>query len=245
VHLLISSRQLDGIDRPAQQYFRRYNPEHPERGGAQKASAFWQKNNVVYHRELIADVLNLHLEAHGCVERIHPKSLKARGIERVPEPKLLPSESAALRDQGEVVGAMADVLAIRKLRERTHLKEQNQARTYWEERKSALGMTRHLPMAEKLRVVVQARAAAKDGPLPRTPAEQLASEQRAIWRAIQREHARTGRGLQGPRQTPTRRSSLTAQVQRLARVLAQEEEQGHGQLRVRLHEEERNTGLSW
>jgi hypothetical protein len=141
---------------------------------------------------------------------------------------------------------MQDVLDIRTQRNR--IKEQNQARTYWEERKVALGITRDLPMGEKLKVVVQARAAAQDSPPPRTPAAQQASEQRAIKRAIQREHARTGRGLQGPRPPRTWGASLAAQVQRLARQLAREEEtQGQGQLHVRLHDEERaqDRGMGW
>jgi hypothetical protein len=79
------------------------------------------------------------------------------------------------------------------------------------------------------------------GPPVRTPAEQLQREQSAIRRAIQREHARTGRGLQGPRRGRTRGTSLAAQVQRLARALEREgEAQGHGHLHVRLHDKERD-----
>src|SRR4029453_5191852 len=174
-----------------------------------------------------------------------PKSLRDRGIERDPEPKLLPSESHAYRTKGKVSATMQQVLTTRAARDR--IKEQNQARTYWEERKATLGITRDMPMGAKLKAMGRGRQEGVDGPPARPPAEQLQHEKRAIKRAIQREHARTGRGLQGPRprQTPNRRSSLAAQVQRLARALEQEEAQGQGPLRVQLHDREEERGLSW
>jgi hypothetical protein len=240
LHLIISARQTDDKTRTPAQHFKR-----PDGGGTVKDLRFWHKGAVHAHRVLIADVINAHLEANGQVARIHPKSLHDRGIERDPEPKLLPSESHAYRTKGKVSATMQQVLTTRAARDR--IKEQNQARTYWEERKATLGITRDMPMGEKLQAMAQARQDAVDGPPARTPAEQLQHEQRAIKRAIQREHARTGRGLQGPRprQTPNRHSSLAAQVQRLARALEQEEAQGHGPLRVQLHDREEERGLSW
>jgi MobA/MobL family len=240
LHLIMSARQTDAKTRTLAQHFQR-----PDGGGTVKDLRFWHKGAVHAHRVLIADVINAHLEANGQVARIHPKSLRDRGIERDPEPKLLPSESHAYRTTGKVSATMQQVLTTRAARDR--IKEQNQARTYWEERKATLGITRDMPMGEKLQAMAQARQDAVDGPPARTPAEQLQHEQRAIKRAIQREHARTGRGLQGPRprQTPNRHSSLAAQVQRLARALEQEEAQGHGPLRVQLHDREEERGLSW
>jgi MobA/MobL family protein len=233
LHLIISARQTDAKVRTPAQHFQR-----PDGGGTAKDLRFWHKGAVQAHRVLIADVINAHLEANGQVARIHPNSLRDRGIERAPEPKLLPSESHAYRAKGKISATMQQVLTTRAARDR--IKEQNQARTYWEDRKATLGITRDLPMAEKLRVVVQARAAAKDGPPPRTPAEPLASEQRAIQRAIQREHARTGRRFQGGPRPRVRKESLAAQVKRLAQTLAREgETQGQGHLHVRLHDEER------
>jgi len=37
VHLMICERTLDGIGRDPEQFFRRYNPKNPEKGGAKKA----------------------------------------------------------------------------------------------------------------------------------------------------------------------------------------------------------------
>jgi hypothetical protein len=233
LHLIISARQTDDKTRTPAQHFKR-----PDGGGTAKDLRFWHKGAVKAHRVLIADVINAHLEAHGKVARIHPKRLQDRGIERTPEPKLLPSESHAYRTKGKVSATMQQVLTTRAARDR--IKEQNQARTYWEERKADLGITRDMPMGEKLKVLAQARQEAVHGPPARTPAAQLQREQRAIKRAIQREHARTGRRLQGPRQGRTRGTSLASQVQRLARVLERAgEAQGHGHLHVRLHDEER------
>ena len=38
-HLMYSERTVDGIERGADQYFKRYNGQHPERGGCRKDSA--------------------------------------------------------------------------------------------------------------------------------------------------------------------------------------------------------------
>jgi len=36
VHLMICERTLDGIGRDPEQFFRRYNPKNPEKGGPKK-----------------------------------------------------------------------------------------------------------------------------------------------------------------------------------------------------------------
>ena len=113
LHLLISARRNDEYSRTPEQHFKRYNRVHPERGGAEKDPAFWHRGAVKATRVLISDVINLHLEAHGLDARVHPDTLESRGIARAPEPKLLPSESAAYRERGAVSATMQEVLAIR------------------------------------------------------------------------------------------------------------------------------------
>ena len=83
----------------------------------------------------------MHLERAGVEDRVHPDSLKTRGIARHPEPKLLPSESRAYRENGVVSATMAEVLDIRAQRQHTRAHEQANAREYWEERKVMLGIT--------------------------------------------------------------------------------------------------------
>ena len=65
LHLLISARQNDAHTRTAATHFKRYNREHPERGGAEKDPTFWHKGAIKAHRVLISDMLNVHLEYAG------------------------------------------------------------------------------------------------------------------------------------------------------------------------------------
>ena len=93
------------------------------------------------HRVLISDILNVHLEYAGQQARVHPDTLEQRQLHRTPEPKLLPSESRAYREQGQISARMQEVLDIRQERASQGAKEQEQARTYWERRKVELGIT--------------------------------------------------------------------------------------------------------
>src|SRR5262249_21957478 len=97
LHLLISGRQADGIARTPEQFFKKYNTAHPEGGGAPKDRALSHLRAVKQWRITIADIVNLHLEHAGRPERVHPEPLDRQGIDRQPEPKLWPSESAAYR----------------------------------------------------------------------------------------------------------------------------------------------------
>src|SRR6266446_4124444 len=106
VHVLWSARTLDGIERPAEQFFTRYNRAHPERGGAEKARELGHFGAVKAARVLYTDVLNLHLERAGRDERLHPDRLTARGFERAPEPRLAPSDSNARKFKQVITPAM-------------------------------------------------------------------------------------------------------------------------------------------
>ena len=53
VHVLWSSRTLDAYARTPEQFFRRYNREHPERGGAEKARVLGHFGSVKASRQLI------------------------------------------------------------------------------------------------------------------------------------------------------------------------------------------------
>lgn len=101
VHLMYSERMNDGIERDPQQYFKRYNSKHPERGGAKKHSEQGtqaeRKAALVALRGRWETLHNVHMEKSGQQEaKINMKSLAAQGIARTPAPKMLPSESAAL-----------------------------------------------------------------------------------------------------------------------------------------------------
>lgn len=159
LHVLFSARTLDGLARTPEQFFTRYNATHPDRGGAQKDPAFSHMGAVFATRQLLCDLTNLSLERHGHSARLDPRSLAARGLDRTPEPKLLPSDSHALKTRYEVTPAMQDVFDHRFAREPLVAAEQAQARQAWTQRKRELGLTDDLPLAVALGRIRAARLA--------------------------------------------------------------------------------------
>lgn len=103
VHLMFNERIRDDLERDPQQYFKRYNAKHPERGGLKKDNT--GKDPQTRREELKAlrgrweNIVNHHLEQAGVDTRISMKSLKAQGIDREPELKLLPSQSNELKKE--------------------------------------------------------------------------------------------------------------------------------------------------
>jgi hypothetical protein len=242
LHLLISARQNDAHARTAETHFKRWNKEHPERGGAQKDDAFRHRGAIKAHRVLISDLLNTHLEHAGLAARVHPDTLEHRQLHRRPEPKLLPSDSRAYRVHGIISPRMHEVLDMRRARAAPLAQEQEQARRDWEQRKVALGMRSDLSMAQKRQAITQARAHTRDHAPERSTLVQIQAEERRVTRAIRRPiRARPALTRQH------RTGDLARQFQRLARQLAQDEEAGGGHLTVRLHDRdlEQDRGLGW
>ena len=83
-HLMISERKNDGIERPADQWFKRYNGKQPERGGAQKSESLKPKAWLEQTREAWSHYANRALEQAGHEARIDHRTLEAQGIERLP-----------------------------------------------------------------------------------------------------------------------------------------------------------------
>ena len=101
VHLMFSERQLDGISRDPDQYFKRYNSKAPENGGAQKGygsragetlTAIERKAEIKDLRTRWQDMTNRHLERSGVEARIDMRSHAERQTGIDPERKQLPSE---------------------------------------------------------------------------------------------------------------------------------------------------------
>ncbi|UXN08164.1 MobA/MobL family protein [Bartonella sp. HY761] len=101
VHLMFSERQIDGLHRDPDQYFKRYNRKSPEKGGAKKG--YGEHAGQTLTRAERADDLkklrhrweiacNDALTRVGEQVRIDMRSLKDQGIDEQPERKLLPSE---------------------------------------------------------------------------------------------------------------------------------------------------------
>lgn len=117
VHLMISERQRDGIERDPEQYFKRYNAKAPEKGGARKGygpsagQTLTKAERAAELKELRGRweaMCNAHLERAGVEQRIDMRSHAERGTGLEPERKQLPSQ---WRGQGR-----ANVIEFRQAR---------------------------------------------------------------------------------------------------------------------------------
>lgn len=89
MHLMFCERTNDGIEREnPEQFFKRPNAKNPERGGCGKNRDFNKKEFVQDVRATWEQTVNNRLEILGHEERIDMRSLKAQGIDRLPQPKL-------------------------------------------------------------------------------------------------------------------------------------------------------------
>lgn len=92
LHLMYSDRLDDGIDRPPEQMFARYNAKEPEKGGRRKASggkARWQvRDQVIATRKLCADLQNKAFAEAGIDARVDHRSLREQGKQKKPEKHL-------------------------------------------------------------------------------------------------------------------------------------------------------------
>ena len=125
-HLMISERKNDGIERPADQWFKRYNAKQPERGGAQKSESLKPKGWLEQTREAWADHANRALERAGHDARIDHRTLEAQGIERLPGvhlgPNVVEMEGRGIRtDRADVAlnidTANAQIIDLQEYRE--------------------------------------------------------------------------------------------------------------------------------
>ncbi len=197
VHLMFSDRQLDGIERGPEQFFKRYNAKHPELGGCKKATygANPQEAALVYEgiRARWANVQNLALEHEGLEVRVDHRSLQAQGIwDREPELHRGPAVSG-IEARGEV-----SEVALRQ-------REQRLERGL--ERESLVMDVRTVTREEMAleRVAVRARrelALEVTGPereiiLPRIEADRREQIERARACAERRIERRLGQGIGG------------------------------------------------
>ena len=74
-HLMYSERGHDGIERDAEQWFRRYNAKAPEKGGARKSRAAKAGDWLEKTRKAWEQTANRALERAGRAERIDGRSL--------------------------------------------------------------------------------------------------------------------------------------------------------------------------
>ncbi len=116
VHLMFSTREQDGIQRDPEQFFRRYNPKNPEKGGCRKAQS--GRDLAIVREETKAlrarweTSCNRALERAGHDERIDMRSYAERGLNVVPERHYGPD--------GWRAGGMGEVLEFRQARKELH-----------------------------------------------------------------------------------------------------------------------------
>lgn len=95
LHLMFSDRMDDGVERSAQQTFRRYNAANPEQGGCRKDSGgknrLALRDEVIEIRKKCAELQNAALKKYGHTARVDHRTLKEQGVERQPERHLGPA----------------------------------------------------------------------------------------------------------------------------------------------------------
>lgn len=105
LHLMYSDRVPDGIERPADQMFKRYNPADPERGGCKKdsggKSAMQIRDEVITKRQVTAEIINDALRQHGHEARVDHRSLKEQGKTKQPERHLGPARIRHMTKEGK------------------------------------------------------------------------------------------------------------------------------------------------
>jgi hypothetical protein len=81
---MFSERRNDDVYRSREDWFRRANRDHPERGGAPKSRAFHGREWVEHARGHWAVLTNATLERLGRPERVDHRSYQRQGVDREP-----------------------------------------------------------------------------------------------------------------------------------------------------------------
>ena len=109
IHVVVCDRLPDGIERPAEQMFSRYNSTHPEKGGCPKDSggrtAIELRGQVITQRKEAVETNNEALEDYGHDIRFDHRTLRERGIDRKPERYLGPARIRGMsaRERSEYI----------------------------------------------------------------------------------------------------------------------------------------------
>jgi hypothetical protein len=263
VHILFSARKQDGIARDVHQTFRRWNRQHPERGGCEK-DLFWSARQAPGQvRQAFADITNYHLTLAHAEERVDPRSLMRREIQRLaigrggerPSPEKLAQENARAVAAWEQRKAFKNIGPVQDIPREVFVQQVRQwARDYerGQEIPRVSSTEMHQVRARDLtRLTTEGKALEKH--LAALKLE-LSTERRytAMGKArppagvarVEKLLAVTGepQTIQRGREDRGRTQTRTAQVQALRRSLKQ---RGQGQeggvggsLRIRLYEEE-------
>lgn len=127
-HLMISERVNDGIARNDEQWFKRFNREEPERGGAEKTLNLRSKEWLEETRAGWAQEANRALEREQIHARIDHRSLQEQGIDRIAQHHI-GVHAMAMEERGLQTERGSEFERIEQLNARHEL-ERSQAREY-------------------------------------------------------------------------------------------------------------------
>ncbi len=96
-HIMFSERQLDGIERSPEQFFKRANDKSPEKGGTKKNRDWNRREKIDEVRLSWETTVNKALERYGIPQRVDRRTLKEQGIDRTPEPKMGPERTQMMK----------------------------------------------------------------------------------------------------------------------------------------------------
>lgn len=86
LHLMYSERHVDGIDRSAEQFFKRYNPKDPQKGGAQKLTADvlgMGKAQLQLYRQKTEELINDSLMRYAPMKQVEIRGIQIEVPSRV------------------------------------------------------------------------------------------------------------------------------------------------------------------
>ncbi|WP_419851545.1 MobA/MobL family protein [Actinobacillus pleuropneumoniae] len=109
-HLIFSERQLDGIERSEEQFFKRANSKNAELGGTKKTADFRDRDFIKAVRKTWSKQANFALEKHGHTARIDERSYQEQGIDKEPRARLDRVTWQELRQQEENAEFFAEVI---------------------------------------------------------------------------------------------------------------------------------------
>lgn len=86
LHLMYSERHVDGIDRTAEQFFKRYNPRDPQKGGAQKLTADvlgMGKAQLQLYRQKTEELINESLMRYAPTKQVEIRGIQVEVSSKV------------------------------------------------------------------------------------------------------------------------------------------------------------------
>lgn len=91
-HIMFCERELDNIKRdPPELFFKRYNPQNPEKGGAKKNRLMQKKEFLTEKRKSWENHLNKFLEAYG-IDKVSCETLKKQRDEAIKQKDYVKAE---------------------------------------------------------------------------------------------------------------------------------------------------------